>query len=426
MRILVEQSGYELKNMGDLAMLQVLVGRLHYIFPSAQIHVFTTAPDVLCQHISDVQPLSTFGRDQRFNPLVHQVYGRLTNQWIAKQWLTLENKVWTHVPAVAQSYVKFKLRKEPAKLKDIDAFLETISTADLVVASGGGFINDEFKNHASFALKTLKLATELGKPTAMLGQGFGPLQNRELIATAKSALSAVNLFGLREKRVGLPFLQSLKVPPEKVVVTGDDAIELAYSARQPELGDGLGINLRVAAYSGVNANLLKVVKSTLHTFAHQENVPLIPIPIAHGFYKGFMETDSASIRQLLMGYDDTSDGGETIDTPLKVIEQVGRCRTVVTGSYHAGVFALSQGIPVVCLAKSQYYVDKFLGLADQFGVGCEVLLLNDKSIQEKLLASIKKSWHLSAQLRPQLLESAQQQIESGHLAYKRLYEIVKT
>jgi polysaccharide pyruvyl transferase WcaK-like protein len=164
----------------------------------------------------------------------------------------------------------------------------------------------------------------------------------------------------------------------------------------------------------------------LHTFAHQENVPLIPIPIAHGFYKGFMETDSASIRQLLMGYDDTSDGGETIDTPLKVIEQVGRCRTVVTGSYHAGVFALSQGIPVVCLAKSQYYVDKFLGLADQFGVGCEVLLLNDKSIQEKLLASIKKSWHLSAQLRPQLLESAQQQIESGHLAYKRLYEIVKT
>ena len=30
-------------------------------------------------------------------------------------------------------------------------------------------------------------------------------------------------------------------------------------------------------------------------------------------------------------------------------------RLVITGSYHAGVFALAQGVPVLALAKSAYY-----------------------------------------------------------------------
>jgi colanic acid/amylovoran biosynthesis protein len=426
MRIFVEHGGYEVKNIGDLAMLQVLVARLNRLFPGAQIYTFTTVPDMLNEHISVAQSLAPIGRNIRFSPLVHHVYRSLSNPWMAEKWLALENQLWSHFPSLSRSYLKFKLRRNPARLNEVDAFLEAIANADLVVASGGGYITDEFKDHTNFALKTLKLATKLGKPTAMFGQGFGPLKDHQLVATARSTLSSVNLFSLREKRVGMPFLQSFQVPQEKVIVTGDDAIELAYSAHQPKLGEGLGINLRMAAYSGINTHLLHVIKSTLHTFAKQEQVPLIPIPIAHGFYQGFMETDSASIRQLLMGYDDTSDGGEQLDTPSKVIAQVGRCRVVVTGSYHAGVFALSQGIPVVCLAKSQYYIDKFLGLADQFGVGCEVLLLNDKNISEKLLTSMEKAWQLSAQIRPQLLGAAQQQIELGHLAYKRLYEIIKT
>ena len=33
----------------------------------------------------------------------------------------------------------------------------------------------------------------------------------------------------------------------------------------------------------------------------------------------------------------------------------------VTGSYHAGVFALAQGIPVVGLLQSAYYEQKFIG-----------------------------------------------------------------
>ena len=103
-----------------------------------------------------------------------------------------------------------------------------------------------------------------------------------------------------------------------------------------------------------------------------------------------------------------------------------RCRIVVTGSYHAGVFALSQGIPVVCLAKSHYYIDKFLGLADQFRAGCQLVFLNQEALSERFLDSIEKAWESAEDTRLPLLEAADRQVEMSRKAYKRLYELVST
>jgi colanic acid/amylovoran biosynthesis protein len=210
------------------------------------------------------------------------------------------------------------------------------------------------------------------------------------------------------------------------MTTGDDAIELAYTARNTALGNGIGVNLRVAEYSGVNSSLLETVRLTLHNLAKKWDASLIPAPIDHLFYEGYAEPDSATIEKLIKGYNHTSDGGRSLDTPLKVIEQIGQCRVVVTGSYHAGVFALSQGIPAIGLAKSEYYADKFLGLAEQFGVGCEVIFLDDRELQRKLVDSIDRAWQSAEQLRPQLLEAARRQVELGHTAYKRVYELVNS
>ena len=71
-----------------------------------------------------------------------------------------------------------------------------------------------------------------------------------------------------------------------------------------------------------------------------------------------------------------------------MIRQIQRCRLVVTGSYHAGVFALASGIPVVGLAKSSYYRDKFLGLADMFAVGCETVTLDESDCPTSLRDAI--------------------------------------
>ena len=71
--------------------------------------------------------------------------------------------------------------------------------------------------------------------------------------------------------------------------------------------------------------------------------------------------DVETLRELLAGLGD-SDGGASLETPQLVIDRVGECKVVVTGSYHGAVFALAQGIPVVALVKSPYYVNKMAGL----------------------------------------------------------------
>ena len=53
-------------------------------------------------------------------------------------------------------------------------------------------------------------------------------------------------------------------------------------------------------------------------------------------------------------------------SPEAVMKNVSACRMVVTGSYHAAVFALSQGIPALTISKSAYYDSKFNGLGDMF------------------------------------------------------------
>jgi colanic acid/amylovoran biosynthesis protein len=129
--------------------------------------------------------------------------------------------------------------------------------------------------------------------------------------------------------------------------------------------------------------------------------------------------DHASIAELLPTVEPAGEDAAR-DDPLVAIARIGACRVVVAGSYHAGVFALSQGIPVVCLVSSPYYYHKFHGLAGQFGSGCVVLDLNDAQLGQKLRDALLTSWHTAEKTRAELLSAARQQIEAGRQAYRRL------
>lgn len=422
MRILIENSGYRLTNMGDLAMLQIAVSRLKALWPGALIEVFTIRPDLLTKFCPEVRPLVVAGSFKWFPSLLARLYQLMPGS-AAQQYLSeFEWKLHRHLPFLTRLILQRKLKKMSASSSSFNSLVKAVEAADLVVASGGGYITDFFQDKAASTLQILNLATWLDKPTVMLGHGLGPLQNPELWNKAKVVLPRVDLISVRESRAGMPLLDSLGVSRNRVTTTGDDAIELAYEARSTECGDGIGVNLRLTEYSSVDTDTLEIVRSALQHVAREKSVPLIPVPIAN--YQ--TEDDPKAIQKLLAGYDDDSDGGQGLDTPLKVIEQIGRCRVVVTGSYHAGVFALAQGIPVVGLARSKYYVDKLLGLAEQFGTGCEVISMEDGQLRENLIFAIDNVWRLAEEVRVQLLESARQQVELGHAAYQQVYKLVES
>lgn len=421
MNILFDNSGMNLPNMGDAAMSQVAVTRLGRLWPDARINVVTWEPGLLATYCPTAHAIPALGRSvlSKNEMLIgtKRLLRYLPDRW-SQVFLELDKALRSKRPRLVLRALGFKKKYLGSHVEEKIAFLDAVVGADLIVIGGGGDFYDGTAGGAMMLLDMIDFASRLGKPTVMLGQGIGCIQQEELRNRTKTLFPLVNIICLREKLTGFPFLQSIGVSTERMVVTGDDAIELAYEQRPAELGNKIGFNIRLAHYSKVKESDVEAFRKVLNAVAQKYCTSLVGVPIS--FNKG--ESDLNAIREKFAGYDSYFDAGESLDSPLKVIQQVGRCRIVVTGSYHAGVFALSQGVPVVGLAKSEYYSDKFLGLADQFGLGCEVVWLDGKDFEGRLLNAINSAWESADDLRPKLLREAQRQVEAGHTGYQRIYQ----
>ncbi len=405
MRILIDHSDHTLDNTGDIAMLQVSIERLRTLWPTATLDVVTRDPGHLAYHCPEVNPVGFSLLSSRMlkalPPLVWQKTHRL--EGLVRQF----DPGWGDMISRAQ-------RK--AGTKAIRPLDEALVVADMVVAAGGGYLADPFFWHADHVLSLLIKAHWLGKPIALFGQGLGPLHSKRLHNKLRYALSVAQQVSLREGTFSPELIQTLRIPTTHVLVTGDDAIELAYRGRAHSLGDAIGINLRMAQYSGIVEETLAQVRNVLQQVARDYQAPLCGIPIAHVTSRG-QHADAETIAQLLTTYVDDPLVGARLNTPALTLERVGRCRVVVTGSYHGAVFALGQGISTICLARSTYYRQKFVGLANQFGAGCTVLTMDSPDWAQALERAIRSNWQDAERLRPALLLAADRQIQQSRQAY---------
>lgn len=422
-RILVENGCYDLRNMGDVAMLQVAVSRLRNLWPDALIEVITNSPALLAKYCPEAQPIAGCGRDTWFEDR-DLIRGLLHS--ISLKGKRRPTKLWRQIrrrlPRLAFSLMQINAKLRKTNGDATNNFFKTICNADMVVVSGGGDINDQFKKYAMTLLDVLELAARRGKVTVMLGQGVGPIHNPKLMARAKSVLPLVDIITIRENRSSPYILEFLGVKREQFVVTGDDAIEPAYRMRSQNGCGGIGVNLRITPYTQASSHHIKMIRAILYNAAKKYEAKLVALPIS--FQE--KESDIEAIDQILANCENKYDPVEELDNPAKLVEQAGRCRVVVTGSYHSAVFALSQGIPVIGLVKSPYYIDKFLGLSEQFGCGCEMILLDDENLADKLTESITAAWDSAGELKPKLLEAARRQIACGQLAYDQIYKLAES
>lgn len=409
----------EYGNMGDVSMLQVAVERLQSVFPDASIEVLTDSAKNLDRYCPRARPLDNRGRTLWFaDGVLLGRFGGVVPQFIQGLLIGCKRLLRSKFPRLLEAFLVRRLGRQqrPADAESVVAFRRSMQRADMFLVCGAGGFYDGCRGWNLDILDFLEAGIQKRIPVAMLGQGFGPLSDRLVLKRAAKILPQVNYITLRGGRETLPILRSLGVDESKGETTGDEALELAYESKRDRVGYGLGINLRFAGSAGTDEGDIERIRPVLQGFARNHNVPLIPLPIA-------MQThtrDDLAIKKLLLGLDDQSDGGRTLDTPLKVIEQAALCRVVVTGAYHAAVFALAQGIPVVALARSAYFANKLLGLEDQFGEGCQTLLLNDPALSQNLRAAIEKSWQNADQLREPLLETTLRQIRASRRFYGQI------
>jgi polysaccharide pyruvyl transferase WcaK-like protein len=420
MRIIVDPGTFDCLNIGDVAMLQAAVGQLRRQWPDAAIQVFTNDPEAIARHCPGVLPLAHCGRiiwlsDRDFLGRLHQYLPEIASRALVH----LKRDIRRRSPGLLEAAMFAKMRLMRTDDKSLRAFIAALDEVDLYVVSGAATMNDKAKTHARVVLATIEIAVNHGVPVAMFSQGFGPMNDPELFAEARRLLSRVTLIAVRENLFGPALLKLLGVSPQRVFVTGDDAIEMAYQERASANGKGIGVNIRVARSADIDPSLVEVLRRVLHKAANKYEASLIALPIAlHA-----AADDFKIIRQLIGGGEEQSDGGYWSDRPRHVIAACGQCRIVVTGGYHAAVFALAQGIPAVCLFGNTNYHEKFMGLADQFGTGCELLSVNVSDFADRLGDAIERAWTRSAAQRMPLLAAAARQIELSDAAYGRFAQL---
>ncbi len=398
MRILLIPPTLNFLNLGDVALVMSAVSRLRTAFPDALIHVpagsVKAARELAC-HCPGVIPL-------RYRSEWHgggRILSRMSG-WMARWGKT----------AGALLRERVALRRG-----DPDGFAEYMGAlrgSQLVVGSGAGGLNDLFGGYARLLIGTLELAQQLGKTTAVFSQGIGPMRDEALLRRTGHAFRRLELVGLRERLHGFPLVERMGVRLDRVVDTGDDAVEMAWARRPAMPGMSLGVNVRLSEATGMNASVATPLGEVLRRFARSRDTEFVTLPVARS-----REVDRLSIEKVVGDLlpDDPAD----VDSPFTVIDRAGRCRMVITATYHAGVFALAQGVPVVCLSFSEYFDLKFRGLAAHFGDGCRVVDLGRDGF-EGVSGAMQELWGAAPGLRNSLVEAAERQVRASREAYERL------
>jgi colanic acid/amylovoran biosynthesis protein len=360
MDILVDHGDYGHNNMGDVAMLKAVIARLRLLRPDAQITVVSMDPDSVQRFCGNVTVVP---------PAVLRPVTRSPRTYLS---LMVGEYLVRKSAAARSSYTRRAFDRSPLG--------KALAGSSAVVAAGGGYVNDHFWLHACCVLALLNAAQAKGKVTAMFGQGIGPISQPILRHDVRRALPQLHLLAVRETVASQPIAELLGVP--RVVMTGDDALHLVNNPPGWDSSGAIGVNLRIASYAGTSRATADQLRDAVATLAERAGARLQPLPVTLGH-----GADLAAITQLA-GQDLSRP--EHVGSPEDLIQLVGQCRIVISGSYHAAVFALAHGIPTVGLTANRYYDSKFQGLKAIYGDLITIVDISSPGASDALVANAER------------------------------------
>jgi polysaccharide pyruvyl transferase WcaK-like protein len=414
MRILLESGTSNVRNLGDAAMLAEAYQSLRSEWPNAEIFVTTQRPDQLPRFCPGAIPVEIDGRRslsvawtpwRRIEIRIPIVAG-LTRRFRTMYRNPL-NRLWL-------VFVCGHLRQSP---KDVYKFLDLLRTVDLLVYAGGGYFNDEFRRFFFELLTVAEVVRHQRKPVVAFGQGIGPLSTPLVARPVEAFVRNLTAIGTREN-ITLRWAQSRLSSQTLCVSTGDDALLDPELPSPGELGSDLGVNVRLAFYSGIELAELGPLREAVTYFFQAQGLTIIrSIPIK--------DTDDRSTQQVLAGLPIESCKAERAAT----LSAIAKCRVVLTGSYHAAVFSYALGVTVVGLAGNRYYQQKFAGVAERFGTMPLIYTLangpekNDPNILYNLL---KRAWEAAPKNRAPLIRARDEQIMTNRSFKRKVFDQIRT
>lgn len=392
-------------------MLAVACRRLRALCPGVRLRAITRSPETLRRAVPGVEPVVLEGRE--LWPLFPELRARgvpsAATFWEADRWLRRTRPSWS----VRLGGYGIGPSARAARRRELERYRAEIEAADVVVAPGGGWLAPPFARHAALVLATLADARARGARTAAMGFGFeepgvlGPI--------AADALAGADAISLRSE-ADVARLAALGVPRDRIATGGDDAVEAAWERRTRDGGTAVGVALREAAYAALGASELSAARDAVLAFARRVSAPVVGLPVAIG-----EPDDRRTLRRLLGEALAPDDSAPDVDA---LAARAARCRVVLAGAYHAAVFALAQGVPVVAFAAHAHYVAKFEGLVRAFPAGIRVVTVlpgeRAPALAKRLASALRDGWWRAPEVRERLLAAAAGQVEANRAAWARL------
>lgn len=251
---------------------------------------------------------------------------------------------------------------------------------------GGGNLTDSFPWQLIHRACLIRAFQEQGKPVVLTGQQVGPFATDRYWPLVADALRRASFVGVREPTESVNLVHRAGVPAERTAMMGDDAfglplggnseIDARLRARGIEPGRFFAVNVRMSeAYAAEHAAHLGTVASMVDRLAEAYGVPALVVPVA----LNESDSDLASGERLRERVETAEIHLlDDVDlSPYLAKAAVKRALGVVGVSYHFCTFALSQGVPAVCIYNGSYYGQKAQGLATLWGDPRIALPLNE-------------------------------------------------
>lgn len=412
MKILVDHGSY--LNLGDMAMLEGAVTRLHHALPDAELHVIhRNIPTGIFQ-----EPYVTRVPNYELHLGLEQV-------------LQSVSRSSAHGAAVrgALTQLAFGASAEVIRLTQRETTLrarEFCAQYDALHLVGGGMLNDVFPEQL---LKKSMLAltfAKQNKPVVLSGQQLGPFKNPVFQRTLLRTLRAAKFVGLREPTESVALCRHAKLDELRYVVMGDDAFGIAPpdAAETNTLLHECGLepnrfvafNLRIQKnYAPEFAQHAEFLGALAERIAAALNLPIVFVPIAIDKEAG----DTSAARQVSQHIHkaqvvllDRSDL-----TARRVKGLLGQAHGAVGASYHFCTFALCGGTPAVNVFDGRYYKQKGEGLTAFWGDARLAYALQDGNVADAaqhILSAIQ-----DAALREKLKRRAADAIETWETIFDR-------
>jgi polysaccharide pyruvyl transferase WcaK-like protein len=371
LKLLVDHGAYN--NLGDIAQIEGAVSKLGSVLQGADIFV-VDRPSIR----TEIWNLPRVHRqnEYRVNPPLADLFARAPFVWrYADRWRRLTEQlalIWLERLGAPST---IRLRGGDAGNGQRASLGDFCAPFDALLVSGGGNLTDTFHGQLFHKCCLILAFTASGKPVVLTGQQLGPFRSPLFRRLLGNALRRARFVGLREPGDSLALCREAGVEPRRAEVMGDDSFGLRpvadtlvvsyLSERGLQPDRFLALNVRISSYAPELARRLDRIAALVDRLARELAMPVLIVPILVGSPTGDiasgMKVAALTRSARVVSMDDE------VATPALVKGIVGRAFGAVGTAYHFCTFALSQGVPAVCVYDGPYYAQRARGLAEFWG-----------------------------------------------------------